>query len=79
VQTQLPTWVAAPLFGGMFVAKAVLWWFPDKWEDTANGVALVLVAGLLTFTLPVALGVAVGVGGLMCVAQLRAVLPPWAP
>jgi hypothetical protein len=76
-------WVAAPLFGGFLVAKAVLWFFPNQWEDTANGVALTLVAGLvivwlLTFTPTVALGVAVGVGGLVCVAQLRAVLPPWA-
>ena len=76
-------WVLAPLLGGLVVAKVVLWWFPDQWEDTANGVALTLVAGLvimwlLTFTPPVALGVAVGVGGLVCVAQLRAVLPPWA-
>src|SRR6266496_5900358 len=65
-------WVAAPLIGGFLVAKAVLWFFPKQWEDTANRVALTLVAGLvimwlLTFTPPVALGVAAGVGGMVCV------------
>jgi hypothetical protein len=60
-------WVLLPLVGGLLVAKVVLWFFPDAWEDTANGVSLALVAGLvivwlLAYTSPVALGVAVGVG-----------------
>lgn len=76
-------WVLAPLVGGLLVSRAVLWVFPKAWEETAKGVSLALVAALvivwlLTFIPPVALGVAVGAGGLVCVAQLRAILPTWA-
>jgi hypothetical protein len=76
-------WVLVPLIGGLIVARLLIGLFPPHWRDWASGLALAVIAvlvawSLLQFTPPVALGVAVGVGGLVCVAQLRALMPPWA-
>lgn len=76
-------WVLVPLIVGLVVARLVIGLFPMEWRDWASGLAGTVIAGLvavwlLSFTPFVALGVAVGVGGVVCAAQLRTVLPRWA-
>jgi hypothetical protein len=78
-----PWSIAIPLVGGLLLAHLLIPIFPQHWRDGASGLArvaiAVLAAGwLFQLTTALAWGVAVGVGCLVCVTQLRAVLPPWA-
>lgn len=76
-------WVLVPLIGGLAVARLVLGFFPPHWRNwgtglVLTGMAVVVVLCLRQFTSPLALGVAIGIGGFVCVAQLRALMPSWA-
>lgn len=76
-------WIIAPLFGGLLLAHLLIPLFPQQWREGASGLARAVIAvltavWLFRFTSPLAWGVAVGVGCLVCVVQLHAVLPPWA-
>lgn len=76
-------WVLVPLIGGLAVARLVLGFFPPHWRNwgtglVLTGIAVAVVWCLHQFTSPLALGVAVGAGGFVCVAQLRALMPSWA-
>jgi hypothetical protein len=76
-------WIIIPLVGGLLIAHLLIPIFPKHWRDGASRFARVLIVVLvaiflLRFTPAVAWGVAIGAGCLVCVFQLRTVLPPWA-
>lgn len=76
-------WIVIPLVGGLLLAHLLIPMFPQHWRDGASGLARVVIAVLvvlflLRLTPAWAWGVAVGAGCLVCVFQLRAVLPSWA-
>jgi hypothetical protein len=73
-------WVLVPVLGGMVAARLLVGLVPQSWRDGVGTWALVMVAVVAVVWLArlvpwPGVGVAVGVGGLVAVWQLRAVLP----
>lgn len=74
-------WALALLIGGLVVARLVVGLVPSTWRDWVSAraavVLAVVVVGWLVRLVPwTGVGVAVGVGGLVAVWQLRKALPP---
>lgn len=75
IWSDLTWWIVVPFIGGLLLAHLLIPLFPKQWREGASSLArvviVVLVAvWLLRLTPPLAWGVAVGVGCLVCVFHM---------